>query len=101
TLAAGALLLCGIFAGEVAQSVRLPRLTGYLLIGVLVGPHALGFIPREGVAGLDLVKGLAVSLIALTAGTELRWSLLVRVGRPVLKMGAAVAASVFLAATAL
>lgn len=101
TLAGGALLLCGIFAGEVASSVRLPRLTGYLLIGVVVGPHALGFIPREGVAGLDLVKGLAVSLIALTAGTELRWSLLARVGRPVLKSGAAIAGAVFLTATAI
>lgn len=101
TLAGGALLLCGIFAGEVAESIRLPRLTGYLLIGILVGPHALGFVPREGVAGLDLVKGLAVSLIALTAGTELRWSLLARVGRPVLKTGAAIAAAVFTVATLL
>lgn len=101
TLAGGALLLCGIFAGEVSESVRLPRLTGYLLIGVLVGPHVLGFIPREGVAGLDLVKGLAVSLIALTAGTELRWSLLARVGRPVLKTGAAIAGAVFAVTTVL
>jgi len=101
TLAGGALLLCGIFAGEVAEANRLPRLTGYLLIGILVGPHALGFIPREGVAGLELVKGLAVSLIALTAGTELRWSLLARVGRPVLRTGTAIAACVFLAATLL
>lgn len=101
TLAGGALLLCGIFAGEVSESIRLPRLTGYLLIGILVGPHALGFIPREGVVGLDLVKGLAVSLIALTAGTELRWGLLARVGRPVLKTGSAIAGAVFAITTLL
>nr|WP_153864796.1 MULTISPECIES: cation:proton antiporter [Myxococcaceae] len=80
TLAAGALLLCGLFAGKVAKGVGLPRLTGYLLIGVVVGPYALGFIPKEGVAGLELVKGLAVSLIALVAGTEMRLGLLRRVG---------------------
>ena len=70
TLAAGALLLCGLFAGKVAKGVGLPRLTGYLLVGVVVGPYALGFIPGAGIKGLELVKGLAVSLIALVAGTE-------------------------------
>lgn len=99
TLAGGALLLCGIFAGEVAEGIGLPRLTGYLLIGILVGPHGMGFIPREGVAGLELVKGLAVSLIALTAGTELRWSLLKQVGRPVLRTGWALSGCVFVVAT--
>ena len=80
TLAAGALLLCGLFAGKVAKGLGLPRLTGYLLVGVAVGPYALGFIPSAGVKGLELVKGLAVSLIALVAGTELRLGLIRRVG---------------------
>ena len=79
-LAAGALLLCGLFAGKVAKGVGLPRLTGYLLVGVAMGPYALGFIPGEGVKGLELVKGLAVSLIALAAGTELQLGLIRRVG---------------------
>ncbi|MBJ6762198.1 cation:proton antiporter [Myxococcaceae bacterium JPH2] len=79
-LAAGALLLCGLFAGKVAKGLGLPRLTGYLLVGVAVGPYALGFIPGAGVKGLELVKGLAVSLIALVAGTELHMGLLRRVG---------------------
>lgn len=83
TLAAGALLLCGLFAGRVAIGLGLPRLTGYLLVGVAVGPYALGFIPKVGVAGLDLVKGLALGLIALVAGTELRLGLIRRVGTKV------------------
>ena len=82
-LAAGALLLCGLFAGKVAKGIGLPRLTGYLLVGVAVGPYALGFIPGAGVKGLELVKGLAVSLIALVAGTELRLGLIRRVGAKV------------------
>ena len=77
---AGALLLCSLFAGKLARSMGLPRLTGYILIGVALGPYALGFIPHEGVKGLELLKGLAVSLIALVAGTELHWGLIRRVG---------------------
>jgi Kef-type K+ transport system membrane component KefB len=95
TLAGAALLLCGIFAGKVAAQVGLPRLTGYLLIGILVGPHVLRLIPLEGVSGLELVKGLAVSLIALTAGAELELGRLRRAGMRVLWSGIALAAVVF------
>lgn len=94
-LAAGALLLCGLFAGKVAKGVGLPRLTGYLLVGVAVGPYALGFIPGEGVKGLELVKGLAVSLIALVAGTELNLGLIRRVGAKVALLCAAVCGVTF------
>jgi Kef-type K+ transport system membrane component KefB len=94
-LAAGALLLSGLFAGKVAKQIGLPRLTGYLLIGIVVGPHVLRFIPASGVAGLNTIKGLAVSLIALAAGVELRLGLIRRVGRKVLVTGAAVCGVVF------
>src|SRR5690606_9879613 len=53
-LAAGGLLLAALFAGKVATFLHLPRLTGYLLVGVGVGPYALGFIPKEGITGLAL-----------------------------------------------
>ena len=94
-LAAGALLLCGLFAGKVAKGVGLPRLTGYLLVGVALGPYALGFIPGAGVKGLELVKGLAVSLIALVAGTELHLGLIRRVGAKVARLCAAVCGITF------
>jgi Kef-type K+ transport system membrane component KefB len=94
-LAAGGLLLCGLFAGKLAKRIGLPRLTGYLLIGVVIGPYLLRFIPKEGVAGLDLIKGLAVSLIALTAGTELRLGRLQKVGRKVVVLCGTITAFVF------
>ncbi|MCY1078067.1 cation:proton antiporter [Archangium lansingense] len=96
TLAAGALLLCGLFAGKVAKGLGLPRLTGYLLVGVAVGPYALGFIPGAGVKGLELVKGLAVSLIALVAGTELQLQLIRRVGAKVAALCVGVCGVTFL-----
>lgn len=94
-LAAGGLLLAALFAGQVATFLHLPRLTGYLMVGVGVGPYALGFIPEQGLAGLSLVSGIAVSLIALSAGTELRFELLKRVGAKVTVMCLTVAVVVF------
>lgn len=93
---AGALLLSGLFAGKVAHGLRLPRLTGYLLIGVLEGPYLLRFVSTEGVSGLDLIKGLGVSLIAFAAGTELEWAFIRRMGGSVLKVAAGTCGLVFL-----
>ena len=95
TFAGGALLLSAIFAGRLAGTVGLPKLTGYLLIGILVGPYVLRFISTDAVTGLDLVRGLAVSLIALMAGTELQLGLIRRVGLKVTVMCLIVSAVVF------
>ena len=97
TFAGGALLLSAIFAGKVAKGFGLPRLTGYLFVGILVGPYVLRFITPDGVSGLELVKGLAVSLIALAAGTELELGLIRRVGLKVTAMCSLVALGVFAA----
>jgi Kef-type K+ transport system membrane component KefB len=78
--AGGGLLLAGLFAGKVARGAHLPKLTGYLLCGFLIGPAVLRLIPGDALDGLTLVKGLAVSLIALAAGTELHVGLIKRMG---------------------
>jgi Kef-type K+ transport system membrane component KefB len=91
TLVAGALLLCGVYAGQLAKGVKLPRLTGYLVIGFAIGPSVLGLLPAEGVEGLHAVERLAVSLIGLAAGCELQLPILKRVGMKAAKTGARIA----------
>ncbi len=76
TLALGYLLLVAYVGGEIARRVRLPRLTGYLLVGFAVGPAWLGLVRREEVDALRFIADAAVALIALAAGLELtleRW----------------------------
>jgi Kef-type K+ transport system membrane component KefB len=67
----GYVLLSAHLAGDVFQRLRLPRLTGYLAIGVVSGPHGLALLAAPVVDSLGLVNGVAVSLIALTAGLEM------------------------------
>src|SRR6059036_76957 len=71
TLALGFLLLVAYVGGEVARRARLPRLTGYLLVGFAVGPAWLGLVGREEVDALRFIEDAAVALIALAAGAEL------------------------------
>jgi Kef-type K+ transport system membrane component KefB len=68
----GILLLTADTFGALAHDFRLPRLIGYLVAGLALGPSALGIVP-EGVLGdLSMMKRLAVGLIGLLAGAELR-----------------------------
>lgn len=72
----GFLVLAGTVAGRAAQLVNLPRVTGYLLAGVLAGPQGFALIGDKEVTDLSLVNGLALALIALSAGAELTVSTL-------------------------
>lgn len=71
-VALGLLLLGGFVGGKAAAAVGLPRITGYLVSGLLVGPQVSGLLTREMLTAGKAVEGVAVALIALTAGGELR-----------------------------
>jgi len=67
----GFLLLASFFTGRIADRIGLPKLTGYLIVGVVAGPHVLELVSAGSTASLKLVSDTAVCLIALTAGSEL------------------------------
>ena len=50
-------LLAALAGGMVARLLRLPLLVGYLLAGIVVGPHTPG-----------IIAGTATSLVLLVAG---------------------------------
>ncbi|MFO8173147.1 MAG: cation:proton antiporter [Longimicrobiales bacterium] len=72
TLFLGFLLLVSYPARRAARVISLPRITGYLVVGILVGPYVLGILPRQVVQEFRFVNGVALALIALSAGGELR-----------------------------
>ncbi|MGH7440937.1 MAG: cation:proton antiporter [Polyangiaceae bacterium] len=72
TIAAiGFLLLAGTLTSELLEPIGLPHLTGYLLAGIVSGPHVLRLIDEHSVKNLAPVNTLALSLIALAGGAEL------------------------------
>ena len=74
TLALAFLLVAAYIAGDVARQVRLPRLTGYILVGFAAGPAWLGLVRREEVEALGFLRDAALTLIVLTVGWTLRWA---------------------------
>jgi Kef-type K+ transport system membrane component KefB len=70
-LALGLLLIVSVQAAKICEAVKMPRLTGYILVGILFGPPILGLVSSKMIADLAVVKGTAVGLIAFLAGCEL------------------------------
>lgn len=86
-LALGVALIAAAIAGELIVPLGLPRVTGYLIFGLLCGPYLANIITRPMARELQLVNGLAVTLIAFVAGLEMnlrrlapRLGTIVRVG---------------------
>ncbi len=71
TLPLGFALIAAYLLGAAAERVRLPRLSGYLLFGLLCGPFLLNLITSSMARDLQVVNGFALALIALVAGLEL------------------------------
>jgi Kef-type K+ transport system membrane component KefB len=69
--ALGLLLLGGDLIAQLLEPIGLPHLTGYLAAGMLAGPHVLRLISEQTVGELQTVNGLALALIAFSAGAEL------------------------------
>jgi Kef-type K+ transport system membrane component KefB len=69
----GFLILAAYTVGEIATALRVPKIVGYLVAGVLFGPSLLNVVSYEGAQRLEGVNQLAIALIAFLAGAELRW----------------------------
>ncbi len=68
----GILLLTADTFGALAHDLHVPRLVGYLLAGLALGPSVLDVVPPGVLQDLSMMKQLAVGLIALLAGAEFR-----------------------------
>ncbi len=77
----GLFIMGGTLASEVLEPLRVPHLTGYLGVGILAGPHVLHLVDHKAVESMTRVNALALALIALEGGAELKISLV----RPVVK----------------
>jgi Kef-type K+ transport system membrane component KefB len=73
-LAIGFALIAAALAGSLVRRFGLPRVTGYLLFGVICGPYVLNIITSPMARELQLINGMAVVLIAFIAGLEINFA---------------------------
>ncbi|MDD3127391.1 MAG: cation:proton antiporter [Candidatus Izemoplasmatales bacterium] len=77
---AGLLLIAGLLFGKLTKLIKMPTVTGYLIVGLLIGPSILGIITEEAIGSLELVSNVALGFIAFSIGNELKLSYFKKVG---------------------
>lgn len=75
------LLFFALVAGKVAKKFQMPNVTGYLVMGLLIGPYGFGLLSKELVSDFGVVSDMALGFIAFSIGAEFRLKYLKRVGK--------------------
>ena len=83
-LSLAVLILAGYLFGRLCQVLRLPTITGYIVAGLVLSHSISGVVDRETVEGLTPITEVALSLIALTIGSEFQLAKLRRTGTKIL-----------------
>lgn len=74
----GLLLGASVLAGFLSNLIRLPKVTAYLLVGLMLGPSLINAIPESHVSDLEPVIQLAMALVLFRLGTHFSFGLLRR-----------------------
>lgn len=83
-------LIIGFIGGRIARKLRLPDVSGYLVLGLILGPslgliftNYGGFITAEDQTTLKFISELALAFIAFSIGSEFNFTQMRRLGKKV------------------
>ena len=80
----GLILLTGYLAGSVANFFKLPRVSGYIIAGIIMSPSLTGIIDEGFLKRADIVTHATLSVITFLIGSSLSWRNLKRYGKSIL-----------------
>lgn len=66
----GILVAAGLIGGRLANLLKLPSVSGYIVAGLLVGPSVFDFVKSTDVESLSIINDMALGAIAFTVGSE-------------------------------
>lgn len=98
-LVVGILLAAGFTLGELVGKLGLPRVTGYILAGVLLNPDVLHIVPVQFVEATEPVTSIALAILTFAVGGTLALAPLRELGKGIAFIAAGEAELAALAVT--
>ncbi len=83
-LSIGVLVFAGFILGELAEKIKLPKISGYILAGILLNPDVTGIMNTDFVEHTDPLLTIALSFITFSIGGSLSAANLKATGKTVL-----------------
>ncbi|MEA3346759.1 MAG: cation:proton antiporter, partial [Candidatus Auribacterota bacterium] len=80
----GLILFGGFVLGEIAAKCNFPKVTGYLLAGVLLNPTVFGFIPEDFLDSTNTITNISLSFITFSIGGTLIYSQIKSLGKGII-----------------
>ena len=82
-LAIGIIIVIGFLGGLATEKIKFPRITGYIIIGVLLSPSLLNIISAATIENLDIMTNIALGIIAFLIGGSLHLEPIRKLGRSI------------------
>ena len=83
TFNVGLMIIFGLIGGKLIEKLKFPKVTGYILMGIIIGPSVLGLLSDETLHNFMIIRRVAIGFIGYTIGLELRFSKLKKTGKQV------------------
>lgn len=83
-IALSIMLIGGFLMTRLTSLMKLPNVTGYIVVGILMGPFCLDLIPKEILAHTEFLPDIALAFIAFSTGEFFKFSTLRKNGLKVL-----------------
>lgn len=79
-LAIAIMLLLGLLSTRLMKLIGLPNVTGYLIVGLIIGPYALGIISHDVYKSIEILSSIALGFIGFSIGVEFKLSHVKEIG---------------------
>lgn len=83
-LATGLAVLLGYLLGELVKRFGLPRVSGYILAGLVLNPHVTGFVSTDFVDSMGTTTDLSLAILTFAIGGTLAIGPLRELGKKIL-----------------
>ena len=80
------IFLVGLSLAAICQALKLPRIIGMLITGILLGPYVLNVLDPSILSISSELRQIALIIILLKAGLSLNLADLKKVGRPAISL---------------
>lgn len=81
------MLFAALVAGKIVKKLKLPNVTGYLVIGLLIGPNCIKLLSQEFLDSVSIISEVALGFIAFSIGAEFKISFLKKIGKAPIVIG--------------